>query len=141
MHWSGFVVIGAVLNALVNLGYKVSAAKDGIFLMAAAVMFFASCTMIGISHFSKENIKLSNLLLGWTPFIIVGMGIGTGSVMLFFIKAMSKGPYSLVDPMWACIYALSSVAIGMVLLKEGPSMTALVGIGLYLVGAYLMSRG
>lgn len=141
MHWSLYVLIGAILNVLVNTGYKVSVAKEGIYLMSAGVMLVTFITLTLLSHFMGENIKPAALLKGWTPAIILGMGIGSGTLMFFFLGAMAKGPLSLVDPLWACVYALTSAVIGMVLLKEAPSMVALSGIGIYLLGAYLMSRG
>lgn len=141
MHWSLYVLIGAVLNALVNLGYKTSATKEGIFGMVACVMLCSAIVLFGFSFVTKENFKIGQFMTSLNPLIIVGMGFGTAAIFYFFINAMAKGPYSLVDPMWACIYAVTSVTIGMFLLREAPSMTALAGVGLYLAGAYLMSRG
>lgn len=143
MHWSLYVLIGAVVNVLVNFGYKASAAKDGIYTMAAFVALVAFVTLTGLSYLLGDNVKSSivSITKGWTPLVILGMGVGSGTVMYFFLGAMARGPISLVDPLWACVYALTSVVIGMALLKEAPSLLALSGVGLYLVGAYLMSRG
>lgn len=140
MHWSLYVLIGAVINVAVNFGYKTSAAKDNIFMMAALIMLVAFVTLTTYS-FATKSIKLSELLIGWTPAIIIGMGVGSGLIMYFFIGAMSRGPLTLVDPLWACVYAVTSAVIGMALLREAPSLWALSGIGLYLAGAFLMARG
>ena len=141
MHWSLYVLIGAIVNVLVNTGYKISAAKEGIYMLSAGVLLTGCLTLLALSFLTHENIKLENFLKGWTPLVILGMGVGTGVIMYFFIGAMSRGPLTLVDPMWACVYALTSAAIGMALLKEAPSMTPLDGIGLYMLGAFLRARG
>jgi uncharacterized membrane protein len=69
------------------------------------------------------------------------MGVGSALVLFLFIQALTRGPLSLVDPLWACVYALTSVVVGMLLLHESPSPTALAGISLYVAGAVLMARG
>lgn len=136
MHWAVFVIIGAILNSCVNLGYKVSAAKESLFLFSGLIFLITSLTLFGLAYVGKEQIKISSIFADWVPFVVIAMGIGSAGVMYFFINGMAKGPYSLVDPLWACVYALTSLLIGIVLLREAPSLTSIAGIGLYLGGLF-----
>ena len=72
--------------------------------------------------------------------LMLGIGLGAALVTVFFTTALVKGPISVVDPLWACVYTLTSVAIGMILLAETPSVWALTGMGLYIAGAILMTK-
>ena len=140
MHWSLFVLFGAIINVMANYGYKVLSVKANIFLIAACVSAVTSIALFGYVLISKTG-RISDVLTGNTPVIIAAMGCGSAIVMFFLITAFSKGPLSLVDPLWACVYGLVSVLIGVILLKEAPSIATLAGIGLYLIGAFLMARG
>lgn len=57
------------------------------------------------------------------------------------VMALARGPISLVDPLWACLYALISVVIGMGFAGEAPKMISLLGVGLSLLGVILIARG
>lgn len=140
MNWIMLVLTGATINVLNNLGYKNMGGKESFLMLAGMVMACAAATLIGYSLYAK-SFRLEDATTGNMPFIIVGMGIGSALVLFFFVSALAKGPLSIVDPLWACTYALVSVAIGMVLLREAPSTAALAGIGLYLAGAIMMARG
>lgn len=139
MPWWLLALIGAPLNALINFGYKTSAGAN-IALFGGAVGTIAGFGLLAYGFFVRHE-KMSELLTGATPFVIVLMGLGTFFVFFLFLSALSKGPISLVDPLWACFYSLASGAIGMLVLREAPSPAALGGIALYLVGAFLMARG
>jgi drug/metabolite transporter (DMT)-like permease len=57
---------------------------------------------------------------------------------MLMVTALVRGPISIVDPLWVCLYGLGSVLVGMLLLGEAPTMVALLGVGVYLCGAVLM---
>jgi uncharacterized membrane protein len=139
MHWSLYALIGAPINAVVNTGYKLFAGQS-LWFFAGCVTGITSIVMLCIGLFLYHD-KVSSITTGWTPLVIVGMGVTTPLVMFCFISAVTKGPITLVDPLYACLYALASALIGIALLREAPSAMALSGIGLYLVGAALMARG
>jgi drug/metabolite transporter (DMT)-like permease len=140
MHWSLWIIIAGIINAVVNTGYKVNAAKDSVFLFCAFVMAMASISLFAYVSATK-GIRLNDVTDGKTPWVILAMGIGTAAILIFFITGLAKGPISLADPLLTCVYALVSVFIGLAVLREAPSMTALAGVGLYLGGAFLMARG
>ncbi len=137
MYWALFILIGAPINALVNLGYKTHAGSS-VFLFGGAVSLVTAICMIG---YGLRGEKMGVLLAGGTPYVIAGMGIGTALSIYLFISAVTKGPLTLTDPLWACLYSLVSAGIGLWMLRETPSAPALTGVGLYLVGAFLMARG
>lgn len=139
MHWSVYVLVGAVINVLVNLGYKLIGQKGDILLIGAFVTAITSLVLFVVSFARGHSLQpIFSDPISWA---LVVMGVGGALVLFLFVTALSKGPISLVDPLWACIYALVSLAVGMLLVKETPSVSALAGIGLYLVGAFLMARG
>ena len=140
MSWVHLVLIGATLNVAINVGYKVIGNKETFIMMMGFVYLICATSMLGYA-FASKSFRLSDLGEGWVPYTIIMMGLLTPVCVWFFGNALAKGPISLVDPLWACVYALVSVGVGMLLLREAPSMTALAGVGLYLTGAVLMARG
>ena len=139
MHWSLYILIGAALNALINYGYKIMNGKADILLVSAVVYGIGSIGLFIFSYFRGHS--LGQLIAGNNVLVPVLMGFGCVPLMYLFLNAIAKGPLTLVDPMWACIYALASAAIGLSVLKEHPSAVSLAGVGLYLVGAFLMAKG
>lgn len=140
MHWAGLIVIAGILNAIVNFGYKVKAVQEGIFLYAGCVVGISSITLLCLHFATTKSAKFSALTTGLTPFVILGMGVGSALIMYLFVSALAKGPYSIIDPLLACVYTLTSVVIGLVIIRENPSMLSLIGVALYVVAVILMSR-
>jgi uncharacterized membrane protein len=139
MSWVFYVLLGAPINALVNTGYKLYAGSS-LFLFAGCVTGITALCLLAYGLFIRGD-QISVVGQGHTPWVIVVMGVAGAMIMYLFISAVTKGPITLVDPMWACLYALVSALIGMALLREAPSALALSGVALYVVGAVLMSRG
>ncbi|MFZ2587588.1 MAG: hypothetical protein WAZ18_05685 [Alphaproteobacteria bacterium] len=141
MSWAVLIVLAGIINAVVNYGYKILSDKD-VMVLAACVWAIGAVVMLSIIAITRGGIQLQGLMTGSTPYVVAGMGVMFPVIMWLFLTAFAMGgPISLVDPLLACVYGLTSVVIGMILLKEAPSMTALAGVGLYLVGAFLMARG
>lgn len=140
VQWPVLVVIGGVLNVIVNYGYKVVAADTGVALLACAALAVTSITLLIYAALTK-TISPKNLLRGKTPFVVVGVGLIIAAIFVCFLQALTTGPISIIDPLWACIYALGSLALGMTLIRERPNKMALAGIALYLAGAILMGWG
>ncbi len=140
MHWSLLIVIAGIINACVNFGYKIKSAQDNIFLMSACVMGVASLCLFGFHAYTKNGIRISDIADGNTPFVAIGMGIGSALILYLFVSALAKGPYSIIDPMLACVYTLVSITLGLLILREAPGLTAFLGVGLYLAGAILMAQ-
>ena len=139
MNWIALVLFGAAANAVVNLGYKLVADKVDVLLAASGALFISAVVLFAYSVWWR-GVSPTGLLQGDVQLRVLGIGLGAALVTVFFTTALVKGPISVVDPLWACVYTLTSVAIGMILLAETPSVWALTGMGLYIAGAILMTK-
>lgn len=139
-HWVYFALIGTTLNIVVNSGYKILSDKSGIFTLIGAVYAVTSIALLSYGIFIKQD-KWQNLGTGLTPLMVLGLGTAWFVVMFCLINAFAKGSFSLVSPFWACTGALLSVSMGVFILRETISMTALLGVGFYMLGAILLARG
>lgn len=139
MSWPMIVVIGAILNVVVNYGYKITASGGGILWLSAAVMFLGSMSAWAYALYRKMD--FGHVVEKKSLVILPILGFGILLILVCFFSAMASGPISLIDPMWACVYSLASVCIGMMIIRERPKPKALAGIVLYLIGAALMSMG
>lgn len=137
--WALFVLVGATVNGFINYGYKTCAAKVDAFILMTVVYFITALGLAMYGLYENSNGWMS-LGAGHTPLMILLMGVFTPCFVFMMIRALVRGPISLVDPLWACVYALGSIAIGMLAAAEEPATGALIGVALYLVGAYLMGR-
>ncbi len=135
--WVPIVVLGALLNVAVNFGYKIGIDNIQFELMAAMVMGMASLLLLGFAIISSRKGWRDLLKEKLLPTLIL-LGFMTSGIFVCFLTALSTGPISLVDPLWVCIYSLTSLAIGMVLIHEKPKLFAIIGIGLYIMGSALM---
>src|SRR5262245_37306125 len=139
MSWIALVLLGAAANAVVNLGYKLVAGKVDVVLAASGALFISAVVLFVYSVWWR-GVSPAGMMQSGVPLKVLGLGLGAALVTVFFTTALSKGPISIVDPLWACIYTLTSVAIGMMLLAETPSVWAITGMGLYIAGAVLMTK-
>lgn len=140
MNWVVLVLIGASVNALLNFSYKRLAPQLNIQIFIAVLFAVAAAMLAGYAwHTEPENVVV--LFSGHTPLVLLAMGLGSSVVITMLITALVRGPITLVDPMWACVYALGSVAIGMVAAREQPGFYPVLGVAFYLVGVVLMAQG
>lgn len=136
--WALYVILAGTLNAMVNYGYKAYAGTHaayhmfaGVMAVTSALLFLYSTVILGNSAASLASPSVFGICLA--------MGLGTPLFFGLMIKAFAQaGPLSLVDPLWICIYSIVSVIIGMGLLQESPSLLSLLGIALYIAGAYFI---
>ncbi len=139
MSWVFFVLFGATINAFVNYGYKYFGSRVDHSFLIATVMAIAGMIM-GIYGVSFEFSSIGHIT--WLHVLcLLGMGIGTAFVWMLLVHVLSRGMISLADPLWACVYALVSILIGMGLAAENPKIISLMGVGLYIVGAFLIAIG
>jgi drug/metabolite transporter (DMT)-like permease len=141
MNWATEIIIAGIINGFVNFGYKTQAAKGRILLVAAWATGLNALLMLAYYVHLKAPDTLSDLLLPTQAYLVtIAMGVGSAVVLIFALSAYKKGPYSIIDPLWACVYTCISLVLGLTILKEKPGWAALVGVGLYLVSTVLMSR-
>lgn len=141
MHWSILIIVAGVLNATLNAVYKSYSTTNLICFMQGGAVFIGALLLL-LYAFTTQAVVFNTMLTTKNIALVLAMGIATPIVFIFMIKAFAKaGPISLVDPLWACLYALVSLLIGIAIAGENPSVFAMGGISLYVLGAYLMARG
>ena len=140
MNWSLIVLLGAVLNVIVNYGYKLAAAEGGVPWVAASVMAISSLVLATFALVTKKQ-GWALVAAGRMPAYVIGLAFFQAFIFSCFLMALATGPISLIDPLWACIYSLVSIMLGMMVIRERPSPVALLGIAFYLTGALLMGWG
>jgi drug/metabolite transporter (DMT)-like permease len=139
MNWAAQTIIAGVVNASVNFGYKVNAAADNIYLLSAWVIGICSLCLFGAHAATTRSIQLRNFLPFGSFRIAAGMAVGMGAIFLLFLNAMTTGPLSIIDPLLACVYTVTSLVLGLTVLKESPGFAALSGVALYIASSLLMS--
>ncbi len=65
MHWSLWIIIAGIINAVVNTGYKVNAARENVFLFGALVMAVASLSLFSYVAATK-GIRIGDVIAGKT---------------------------------------------------------------------------
>ena len=140
MNWAIEIIIAGIINGLVNFGYKTQVAKGRILLVAAWATGLNALLMLAYHIHLKAPATPADLLLPSQAWLVtIAMGIGSAIILIFALSAYKKGPYSIIDPLWACVYTCISLVLGLTILKEKPGWAALVGVVLYLVSTVLMS--
>ena len=139
MNWAIQTIIAGIVNASVNFGYKVNAAADNIYLLTAWIAGICSLCLFGAHAVTSRSIELRNFLPLGSMRVAVGMGVGMAAVFLLFLDAMATGPLSIIDPLLACVYTVTSLVLGLTVLRESPGLAALSGVALYVASSLLMS--
>jgi len=111
----------------------------GVLLNAAAQLLLkAGTNAVGHFEFQLSNLVPIGLKLGLEPHIIGGMACYAVSVMVW-IMALSRVPVSIAYPMLSIGYVINAFVAWQ---WFGEALTAqkLAGIGLVVVGVYLVAR-
>ncbi len=141
MSWALYITIAGVLNAFTNLGYKLYSRNPGIYYYFGGALGIAA-VLLYLYGTTVQGQSVHGILTPRILAIGLAMGVATPLVFGLMFKAFAKaGPLSLVDPLWACLYSLWSVILGIKIGAEAPSAAALSGIVLYVIGAFLMAKG
>lgn len=111
----------------------------GVLLNAAAQLLLkAGTNSVGAFAFSRENILPVGWQLATEPHIIAGMSCYVISVVVW-VLALSRVEVSIAYPMVSIGYLLNAIA-AWYLFGEAVSMTRLVGIGVIILGVFIVSR-
>lgn len=138
-QWPLYVLIGAILNALVNYGFRVKSRQMEMSITLTMVWMLSSVFLFIYASISDPN---GYKALFDTKIIAIALCMGCAApvFMIMMLKAFRSGPYYIVDPLWACIYSIGSIFIGISMFIEKPSLYALMGVGLYILAAVLMAQ-
>ena len=111
----------------------------GVFLNASAQLLLkAGTNAVGRFEFTAGNIVPVGLKLALEPHIMGGLACYVVSVVVW-IMGLSRVPVSIAYPMLSLGYVLNAVA-AWYLFGEAVSVTRLAGIGVIIVGVYIVAR-
>jgi multidrug transporter EmrE-like cation transporter len=111
----------------------------GVLLNAGAqVLLKAGTNAVGHFEFSRDNILPVGWQLATEPHIMGGLACYVISVVVW-IMALSRVEVSIAYPMLSIGYVVNAMAAWW-LFGEAVSLTRLAGIGVIIVGVYIVSR-
>lgn len=111
----------------------------GVLLNAGAQLLLkAGTNVVGHFEFSRDNIWPIGWRLATEPHIMGGLGFYVVSVVVW-IMALSRVEVSIAYPMLSIGYVVNALAAWW-LFGEAVSLTRLAGIGVIIIGVYIVSR-
>lgn len=111
----------------------------GVLLNAAAQLLLkAGTNSIGVFAFTRDNLLPVGLKVATEPHILGGLACYGISVVVW-IMALSRVEVSIAYPMLSIGYVVNAVA-AWYLFGEPVTPTRLIGIGIIVVGVYLVAR-
>jgi Membrane transporters of cations and cationic drugs len=110
----------------------------GVLLNAGAQLFIKAGTNALGTLLSPEGILPSVLRVATQPFILGGLFLYVVSVGIWIV-VLSKVPVSIAYPMLSIGYIVSAFA-GYLLFGESLTIMKLAGIGVIIVGVYMLAR-
>ena len=111
----------------------------GVLLNAGAQLLLkAGTNAVGVFEFSRDNILPVGWKLATEPYIAGGLGCYVISVVVW-ILALSRVEVSIAYPMLSIGYVINALA-AWYLFGEAVTLTRLAGIGVIIIGVYLVAR-
>jgi len=111
----------------------------GVLLNAAAQLLLkAGTNSVGVFAFSRGNLVPVGWELATEPHIIGGLGCYVLSVIVW-ILALSRVEVSIAYPMLSIGYVVNALA-AWYLFGEAVTLTRMAGIGIIIVGVYIVAR-
>lgn len=112
---------------------------SGVLLNAVAQLFLkAGTNAIGALNFSREHIVSTIFKVAFEPHIFGGLACYVVSVAIWIV-ALSKVPVSIAYPMLSIGYVVNALA-AWYLFGEIISVQKMIGIGVIIIGVYLVAR-
>ncbi len=111
----------------------------GVFLNAVAQLLLkAGTNAVGTFEFSTSNLLPVGWKLATQPYIVGGLGCYVMSVVVW-IMALSRVEVSIAYPMLSVGYVLNAAA-AWYLFGEAVTLTRMVGIGVIILGVFIVAR-
>ncbi|MBI4189568.1 MAG: EamA family transporter [Betaproteobacteria bacterium] len=111
----------------------------GVLLNAGAQLLLkAGTNSVGMFEFSRDNILPVGWKLATEPYIAGGLGCYVISVVVW-VLALSRVEVSIAYPMLSIGYVINALA-AWYLFGEAVTLTRLAGIGIIIIGVYLVAR-
>jgi len=119
--------------------FSFSLVLTGVLLNAAAQLLLkAGTNQLGVITFSRDNFLSLGWQIGTQPHIFGGLSCYVVSVVVW-IMALSRVEVSVAYPMLSIGYVVNAIAAWW-LFGEAVSLTRLLGIGVIIVGVYIVAR-
>ncbi len=116
-----------------------SLVMTGVLLNAGAQLLLkAGTNTVGVFEFSRDNIVPVGWKLATEPHILGGLACYVMSVIIW-IMALSRVEVSIAYPMLSIGYAINALA-AWYLFGEAVTVTRVIGIGIIIVGVYMVAR-
>ncbi len=136
MNWLVFAVLSAVFAALTSIfakiGMKGVNSDLATFIRVLVIVPF-TLTLVLIQGAQKDLAKFTTI----TWIFLVLSAIATGLSWLFYFRALQIGDVHKVVPIDKLSFVLS-IILGVLLFKEKLSMTGMFGVGLLILGTFLV---
>ncbi len=136
MNWLVFAVLSAVFAALTSIfakiGMKGVNSDLATFIRVLVIVPF-TLTLVLIQGAQKNLAKFTTI----TWIFLVLSAIATGLSWLFYFRALQIGDVHKVVPIDKLSFVLS-IILGVLLFKEKLSMTGMFGVGLLILGTFLV---
>lgn len=118
---------------------SLSLVLSGVLLNAAAqLMLKAGTNAIGVFEFAPHNVLPVGLKIATEPYILSGIACYVVSVVVW-ILALSRAEVSVAYPMLSIGYIVNALA-AWYLFGEAVTATRLVGIGVIILGVFIVAR-
>jgi transporter family protein len=135
MNWLGFALLALGLWGVWGFLDKVAAQH----LPASAVyLLTVAGHLVVITYLIAEGLGPVTWHTGGVG-AALGAGIAMAVALLFFLKALAQGPALVVVPLSA-LYPAVTVVLSWLFLREALTLRHLVGLGLALAAAWLLSK-
>lgn len=119
--------------------FSFSLVLTGVLLNAAAQLLLkAGTNQLGVISFTRDNFLPLGWQIGTQPHIFGGLSCYAVSVVVW-IMALSRVEVSIAYPMLSIGYVVNAIAAWW-LFGEAVSLTRLLGIGVIIVGVYIVAR-
>lgn len=139
IHWIYIVIIGAALNVLVNMGFKFFADKPESFLFSSCIYVVTALTIF--SYAVINNMVHPSVLASPKNLMVIAMtGLGLGTMIIFFVTSLDRGPFGLVNASWMGWMMVLSLIAGFLIYKDAITWQGILGAGLTLLGLFFMAK-
>jgi transporter family protein len=135
MNWLGFSLLALGLWGVWGFLGKVAAQN-----LPAQVVYLLTISghLVVVAFILKEGLGP----VSWQPWGVgaaLGSGIAMAVALLFFLKALARGPALVVVPLTA-LYPAVTVVLSWIFLREALNLRHLAGLALALAAVWLLSK-
>jgi drug/metabolite transporter (DMT)-like permease len=138
MNWLGLTLLGGVANGINNVVIKYFSHRADILLIIAANMVLTACFVAVFALYSQK----ARPVVDGQFLLATGAATFFGTILVIcFVLAASKGPISLISPLFGAILNTTAAVLGIILFAEKITWMTGGGILLTMLGAFMIGFG